>query len=76
LRDGGAQPLKIAQSEDPTRYAAEVQAQFAARLAADLNEKLKSFQGTELGSKLKESLSEERSRFSTLSSTAARYDTE
>jgi CHAT domain-containing protein len=76
LRDSGAQPLKIAQSEDPVRYAAEVQAQFAARLAADLNEKLRSFQGTELGGKLKESLSEERSRFHTLSSTAARYDTE
>jgi hypothetical protein len=76
LRDGGAQPLKVAQFVDPIRYAAEVQAQFAARLASDLNEKLKSFEGTDLGGKLKDSLSEERSRFSMFSSTAARFDRE
>ena len=76
LRDGGAQPLKLAQFEDPKRYAAEVQAQFAARLASALNEKMKSFEGTDLGSKLKESLSEERSRFSTFTSSAASYDSE
>ena len=76
LCDGGAQPLKVAQFVDLNRYAAEVQAQFAARLASDLNEKLKSFEGTELGGKLKESFSEERSRFSTFSSSAAKYDSE
>jgi hypothetical protein len=76
LRDGAIQPLRLTKHKDPKRYSAEVQAQFAARLASDLNDKLKSFGGTEPSSALQDSFSEERSRFTTFSSIAASLDSE
>lgn len=76
LRDGGERPLRLGKSIDPVQHSAEVQAQFAARLAADLKDKLKSYEDTDIGKVLSDSYAEERSRFSDLSSTAARFDTE
>lgn len=76
VREGGFRPLKFGKTIDVKQYAAEVQAQLAARLAADLKDKLKTYADTEMGKALGESYAEERSRFSTFSSTAASFDTE
>lgn len=76
LREGGHRPLRIGKTIDAIQHAAEVQAQLAARLAADLKEKLKTFEDTDMGKALGESYAEERSRFSTFSSTAASFDSE
>jgi hypothetical protein len=76
LREGGDRPLKLGKTIDPAQHAAEVQAQFAARLAADLKDKLKSYEGTDMGKTLSDSYAEERSRFTTFSSTAASFDSE
>ena len=56
--------------------AAEVQAQFAARLAADLKDKLNSYEDTDMSKVLSDSYAEERTRFTTFSSTAASFDSE
>ena len=74
LREGGYQPLRLGKTIDATQHAAEVQAQLAGRLATDLKEKLKTFEGTDTGKALGESYAEERSRFSTFSSTAASFE--
>lgn len=76
VREGGYRPLRLGKTVDPIQHAAEIQAQLAARLAADLKEKLKSFEDTDMGKALGESYDEERSRFSTFSSTAASFDSE
>lgn len=76
LRDGGERPLRLGKSVDPVQHAAEVQAQFAARLAADLKDKLKSYEDTDKSKVLSDSYAEERSRFTTFSSTAASFDSE
>ncbi|WP_456854434.1 CHAT domain-containing protein [Bradyrhizobium sp. USDA 4501] len=76
VREGGDRPLRIGRTIDPVQHAAEVQAQLAARLAADLKERLKTFEDTDMGKALGESYDEERSRFSTFSSTAASFDSE
>jgi hypothetical protein len=76
LRDGGTQPLRLGMREDTKRLSAELQAQFAARLATDLDQKLRSFHDTESGSALRESISEERNRFDGFSSTAASFDSD
>lgn len=75
LRDGGAQPLRIATAVDPGRFAEEIQAQFASRLAAELNEKLRSF-GSEAPKTLIDSFSEAQSRFSDIANRAAKYGSE
>jgi CHAT domain len=76
LRDGGDRPLRFGKTIDPVQHAAEVQAQFAARLAADLKDKLKSYENTDASKVLNESYAEERTRFTTFSSTAASFDSE
>ncbi len=76
VREGGYRPLRLGKSIDPAQHAAEVQAQLAARLAADLKDKLRSYGETEVGKALGASYDEERSRFSTLTSTAKSFDTE
>ena len=76
VREGGYRPLRLGKTIDATQHAAEVQAQLAARLAADLKEKLKTFEDTDAGKALGESYDEERSRFSTFSSTAASFESE
>lgn len=76
LREGGDRPLRLGKSIDPLQHAAEVQAQFAARLAADLKDKLKSYENTDMSRVLSESYDEEHSRFNSLTSTAARFETE
>lgn len=76
IREGGYRPLRLGKSIDPAQHAAEVQAQLAARLAADLKEKLKTFEDTDMRKALGESYDEERSRFSTFSSAAASFDSE
>jgi hypothetical protein len=76
LRDGGDRPLRLGKTIDPVQHAAEVQAQFAARLAADLKDKLKSYEDTDMSKVLSDSYAEERTRFTTFSSTAASFDSE
>jgi len=67
---------RIGKTIDAIQHAAEVQAEFAARLAADLKEKLKTFEDTDMGKALGESYAEERTRFWTFSSTGASFDSE
>ncbi|MER9762994.1 CHAT domain-containing protein [Mesorhizobium sp. M0138] len=76
IREDGYRPLRLGSTIDPMQHAAEVQAQLAARLATDLQEKLKTFGDTEMGKALGESYDEERSRFSDLSSTAESFKSE
>jgi hypothetical protein len=75
LRDGGAQPLKIATNVDQTVFVEQVQAQFASRLAAELNEKLKSF-GSDAPKSLIDSVSDAQNRFSEIASRAAKIGNE
>jgi hypothetical protein len=75
LRGGGAQPLRIAATVDPARFADEVQAQFASRLAAELNEKLKSY-GSAAPKTLIDSASDAQSSFSESSNRAAKFANE
>jgi len=75
LRGGGAQPLRIAASVDPVRFADEVQAQFASRLAAELNEKLKSY-GSAAPKTLIDSFSDAQSSFSEISNRATKFANE
>jgi CHAT domain len=72
-RDAGAHPLRIGSAVDPARFAEEVQAQFASRLAAELNEKLKSF-GAEAPKTLIDSFSDAQSSFSDIASRAAKWN--
>ncbi|WP_448030350.1 hypothetical protein [Bradyrhizobium liaoningense] len=54
LREGGSRPIRIGRSVDANQHAAEVQAQFAARLAAVLRDKMKTFEDTDMSKALGE----------------------
>jgi hypothetical protein len=71
LRDGGAHAIRIAAAVNPDRFAVEIQARFASRLATELEEKFKSFGGD--AKTLRESFTEERNRFVGFANRAASY---
>jgi hypothetical protein len=70
IRAGGSQPLRIAANVDPARFAEEIQAQFASRLAGELSEKLRSF-GPGAPKTLIDSFSDAQSSFSDIAGRAA-----
>jgi hypothetical protein len=63
VRDGGDHPLRLAaQDDDPNRFANEVQAQFASRIATELADRVAAF-GDGAPKALVDSFSQEQDRF-------------